>query len=669
MMEPVTVSASRLPAATTSNPFSLTQLDSATLEQSPNTRLDDLLRNEIPSFSLFRRNSSRVAHPTTQGVSLRNLGPNGAGRTLVLLDGVPLNDPFAGWVPWQRVPTASLEKIFVTRGGGAGLYGNAALAGTIQLESKTREPTSLEISGLAGNHDTYEQSLRGAWEGESTNFSFFTQHSETGGYPVVRSDLRGPIDQSADSKFDLFQGRFVWQQSPETRFEFSAAAFQEERGNGTPGAYNSTDGWDFSAAVIHSIPELDAEAKLQGYYQRREFASTFTAVNEARTQETPALDQFSVPANSAGASLTWSQRIAANHQLVAGADFRWIEGETNERFRFMEGRFTRDRRAGGEQWFAGLFVEDTWQLAPGIELIAGGRLDSIQQTNGSRTERDRQNGRELLQENYADSDNLEPNGRLGLSAQMSEALRFRTAAFTGFRQPTLNEFYRPFRVGNEITEANAELQAERLFGLEAGVDWTSAEEWELSLTGFYNQLRDAVGNVTLGEGPGTFEPGGFVPAGGVLRQRQNLDEVEVAGLEASLRWKPSKEWTLGAAYLYSHATVEKAPNAPGLEGKRLEQAPSHVATASVAWHPSDKWTFILQTRFTGSQYEDDLNTLKLSSSTTVDLGVNYQLTKRLRLDLNIENLFDTTIETGKRDDGLVSIGAPFLISLGARYQF
>ena len=70
---------------------------------SPALTLDDFLRR-VPGFTLFRRTSSLVAHPTAQGVSLRGVGPSGASRSLVLADGIPLNDPFGGWVYWSRVP-------------------------------------------------------------------------------------------------------------------------------------------------------------------------------------------------------------------------------------------------------------------------------------------------------------------------------------------------------------------------------------------------------------------------------------------------------------------------------------------------------------------------------------------------------------------------------------
>src|ERR671929_131193 len=101
--------------------------------------LDDALR-QVPGFTLFRRTGSRVANPTSQGVSLRGVGASGASRALVLADGIPLNDPFGGWVYWGRVPRASVERIEVLRGGASSLYGSSALGGVVNLI--TRRPSS-----------------------------------------------------------------------------------------------------------------------------------------------------------------------------------------------------------------------------------------------------------------------------------------------------------------------------------------------------------------------------------------------------------------------------------------------------------------------------------------------------------------------------------------------
>ena len=86
-----------------------------------------------PGFTLFRRSSSRTANPTTQGVTMRGLSASGASRTLVLAGGVPLNDPFGGWVYWGRVPQAAIERIEVVRGGLSDLYGADAVGGVIHI--------------------------------------------------------------------------------------------------------------------------------------------------------------------------------------------------------------------------------------------------------------------------------------------------------------------------------------------------------------------------------------------------------------------------------------------------------------------------------------------------------------------------------------------------------
>src|SRR5579872_7054150 len=113
------------------------------MQQSPALIADDALRN-VASFSLFRRTSSIAAQPTTQGASLRGIGPSGQSRTLVLLDGVPFNDPFGGWVYWTRVPLSSVDRVEVTEGTASSLYGNYAMGGVINIITNTPERRTFE---------------------------------------------------------------------------------------------------------------------------------------------------------------------------------------------------------------------------------------------------------------------------------------------------------------------------------------------------------------------------------------------------------------------------------------------------------------------------------------------------------------------------------------------
>jgi outer membrane receptor protein involved in Fe transport len=662
--ERIVITADRLPDAQSSAPFSVTAVDSEELRRAPQLRLDDILRAQAPGFSLFRRNSSRTANPTTQGITLRNFGPSGAGRTLVLLDGIPVNDPFAGYVLWSQLPVASIDSVLVQPGSGAGLFGNNAIAGTIFLSSKPIDTTSGMLETTVGTADTYEGTLAAAVAEHSLRFEVIADRFSTGGYPVIAPHQRGPIDRDATAESWLFDLRGLWEVDLNTTVAARARLFSDERGNGTPFTENSTDASDFSAILTRKIPSQSAELQVSAYGQRRKFTSTFSSVNAARTAETPALDQFEVPADAAGSSVVWSQ-IAGDHRLVFGGDARWVEGETREYFTWNGMRFTRLREAGGEQFFAGMFAEDTWSPSAPLTIVGSVRADHWELNDGFRREIERATGAFRLNSHFANRDADEINGRLGARVKLDDSFAIHSAGFTGFRVPTLNELYRPFRVGNDVTEANPALEPEHLIGAEAGFEWQATQTFRLSATGFVNRLEDAVSNVTVGFGPGTFDPGGFIPAGGVLRQRRNIDLVVAPGVEATAEWQIVPALRAKAAYLFTDPTIERAAD-PALLGNRLAQTPQHVVTAGLDWTPTAKWTVGLQVRHSASQFEDDQNSRTLQPFTVCDFMARYEFNEHVAASLRIENIFDEEIETGRSADGLVSIGAPRLVTLQLR---
>ena len=487
--------------------------------------------------------------------------------------------------------------------------------------------------------------------------SVFAERFATSGYPVLAAGQRGPVDNNASSDSALVDLRAEWQVDRDSSLRLVARRFEETRGNGTTLTQNDTAGLDFSAVWTTKFPTLNAELQISGYGQHRKFRSTFSSVNATRDVETPALDQFNVPADAAGGSVVWSWAGPGGHRVTLGQDFRWVEGETNEAFLWDGARFTRERNAGGEQFFAGIFAEDAWALSDRLTIVGGLRFDRWELFDGFRRESVRLTGASLSDLQYPDRSGNELNGRLGLRWEATDRLALRGAAYSGFRVPTLNELYRPFRVGSDVTEANAALEPEHLLGGEIGADWQIASNFRLSTTGFYNRLEDAIGNITIGEGP----------AGGVLRQRQNIDLVLAPGFEAKAAWQLHPSVALAASYFFTRPMVERAANRD-LEGKRLAQAPAHVLTGSVDWTPAPNWTLIAQAHYIGEQFDDDQNSRVLAAFTTVDLGLTYDFSTHASVAVRVENLFDQQIETGKTADGLVSIGAPRLVTLRLRWQ-
>lgn len=669
-LEPVVVTATRTEQRLKDVPANVTVYTKEDIEKSAAQTVDDFLR-QLPGFSLFRRSSSLVAHPTTQGVSLRGIGPSGVSRTLVLLDGVPLNDPFGGWVYWSKVPLESVEKIEVVRGGGSSVWGNYALGGVIHIITKRPEKQTLTFVGEGGNPGTVNLDFLASDLWGPVGVAIGGNYFNTDGYKVIREDQRGTIDINADSEHKIFNGTLEYTLSPEATLKLQGSYFTEDRGNGTPLTNNSTD-----AGYIRGGANLKtsdgSKWKLDVFSQLQTFQSTFSSQASDRNSEAPALDQFDVPSTGVGTSFQWSKQIHESHLLSAGTDLRWIDGETNEDFRFIGGQFTRRRKAGGEQYLAGIFLQDIFTPTPQWQVTVGGRLDFWRSFDGSRVEWDLQTGAISRDDTFPDRDQLAFSPRVAVLYHATDDISARSSFYMGFRAPTLNELFRPFRVRNDITEANATLDPERLIGGEVGVDYFFFDGFLGRLTGFWNELQDPIANVTIGDGPGAVAPCGFVPAGGVCRQRQNLERSRIRGIEVELEYRPNASWVMSGSYLFNDTEVLSAPNQPVLEGKQIAQVPEHRFTLILSYSNPDILNATIQGRYAGNQFEDDLNTLLLGDFFVVDLQISRQITKGLEVFLGVENLFDRTYEVGKTGeptDALVTIGAPLLVHGGIQAQF
>jgi len=655
-LEPVVVTATRLEQKAGDVPASVTVLTRDDVRESPSQTLDDLLR-QVPGFSLFRRTSSVVGHPTTQGFSLRGIGPSGTSRALVLLDGVPLNDPFGGWVYWNRVPLLGIEQVEVVRGGGSSVWGNYALGGVVQVLGRRPTERGATLEASYGTQDTSNLSLLVTETAGPFRILLEGNRYETGGYPIVKESRRGRIDVDAESTHHVFNGRVELHASPGATFWASGNYYDEERLNGTPLQVNDTTSG--IAALGGRLLAGDGEWRFATYANWQEFHSTFTSQAADRNSEVLALDQ-TVPTTSAGGWLQWSRRFD-RHLVSAGGDVRWVTGETHERV-FVDGVFRRTRTAGGEQVIGGVYLQDVWTPHPAVEVVGGLRGDVWLNYAAFRRDTPPPSPAIPASQTFGDIERIIPSPRLALLVHATPTTDLRASVYQGFRVPTLNELYRPFRVRNDVTVGNATLRPERLTGGEAGV----TQRWgplEARVTGFVNEVKDLVANVTL------TTPLPDCPAGTTCRQRRNLELARIQGVETELELRLARDWRLLAAYLFTDARVVDAPGQPALEGKRLAQVPEHNVTLGVQYRNPALVNATASARYVGTQFEDDLNTLPLGSYVVFDLFASRAVTKWLELFAGVENLLDTTYTVARTSEGVISIGAPRIVRGGLRLTF
>jgi outer membrane receptor protein involved in Fe transport len=638
VVDEVVVTAPRLPPAAGDAAFSVTRLVQTGL-----------------AVGLFRRTTSLTANSTTQGLSLRAVAPTGAGRALVTLDGVPLNDPFGGWVVWSQQPPEGLSGLDVVRAGGTGPYGAGALTGAVILRERDRGGA---LSASVGQRGSARLTASGSGDLGPVRWVATAGHERTDGHVPVRSPDRGAADRpldleatSASLRLDLPLGDAV--------LSARAAAFEEDRGSGAENSRSTAEGTVISLTAARA-PDARPGWRLQLWRRTSDLTNGFVAVAPDRSAATPANEQYATPAEAWGLNAAWRVRRGGLEGEL-GLDARTAEGETNERFRFMGGQFTRTREAGGETAVVGAYAEGSWTSGPW--LVAGGlRLDRWEATGGFRREADAQTNAPTLDAPAPDRSGEVVSARLGVRRALSPDWSARAAAYTAFRPATLNELHRPFRVGNDITEANAALDPERLSGAEIGLARETAR-LDLRATAFAVRVEDAIVNVTVGFGPGTFPVAGFVPAGGVLRRRQNAGTIDAVGLELDAAWRPSEALTLRAALSATDARVDGGAAAPQLTGLRPAQAPIWSATAGADWRLAPDWSLSADARWESRRFDDDLNSRVLDPSLTLD----GRLTRAFGFtEVWIEalNLTDADVETAETGTGVVSFGPPRTLWIG-----
>ena len=644
--EEVLVTTDRIENRIGDTPASVVSISSSEIRTTASPVMDDVLRRSV-GFSIFRRSSSRHANPTTQGVSLRGVGSSGASRSAVFFDGVPLNDPFGGWVQWNRVVPIGAENAEVLRGGASSLYGNSGLSGAINIKPRRAENKHLFSADVfGGTQRTLSGTIFAAlksrgWRTDATGSSF-----QTKGYQPVDEAVRGPVDGFAGVRSSALSGTVAREIVPSASIFFRPSYFGEVRTNGTAAQTNRTHIRQASAGGdIVVIPSRDLKLSWRAFAGTQVFDQVFSAVNAARTSETVTRVQRS-PAQNVGLSGQGSG-TAGNHVLLVGAEFRNVRGSSDE-IAFASGSPSALVDAGGRETAAGIFIQDFARI--GRRFIVSGRVryDRWQNDAGYSASRPLTASQAAVNQ-FPDNTEDAWSPHLAVLVNATDAVSIYGSVSKSFRSPTLNELYRGFRVGNVVTLANELLTAERAGNVELGTAY-SRNRFSLRASVFRTEIDGAVGNITLLATPTL-----------ITRQRQNAGRTRTAGaeFEGELRLRPIR---FSGGYLYVNSTVIEFPSNPAIEGLRVPQVPRHQFTGQMDY-TLEQWTFAVQGRGSGAQFDDDLNMFRLEPFAQVDVYVSRSLRENLTIYGAVENIFNSRYTIGRTPIRTVSSPANFRVGL------
>jgi iron complex outermembrane recepter protein len=649
--EEVVVVGTRSPRAAATLPTTVTVVRGDELARSAAPTVDGALRL-VPSFATFRRSTSLAADPSSQGLNLRGVGPSGVARTLLLDDGVPLNDPFGGWIVWRAIPRLGLERVEVAPGGASALYGSFALGGVVALVPRPLGGTSVDAEGFAGSFGTYGLGARAEHGVGPVAAAVEAEHLDTDGYLVVAPYARGPVDHRAGARHVTASARLA---ARVLGLGLSAGAtfFDEDQDGGTR----------FTSAGMRSVSGragADGEGplgrvRLTLHGGARTFTQERARISPDRATESHAASQ-EVPSTDLGGSILLALPATGRHVLSTGLDLRRVAGTSRETSFPVapEPATTMGREGSGVQWTGGMFAQDTWSPGPALELAAALRLDLWRNEDGRAVRLRADGGAEA--ERFPDRTRAVVSPRLAARLTLWPGTTLRASAYRAFRAPTLNELYRPFQVGTLLTASNPELGAEVLTGAEAGPELALPGRVRLRATAFWSELADPITIVTLAA---PLEDG-------ATRRRENLGRVRTRGVETEASWRPLHALRTSLAYTHADTRVLSAPGHDDLVGKDLPHAPPHRLTGRVDLDREGFLAAAVEVRWLSRAWENDRNTLPLPAFWVVDATVSRPLAAGIEVFAGVENLLDRRYLVGRA--GVDTIAAPRLVRGGVRVR-
>jgi outer membrane receptor protein involved in Fe transport len=614
--------------------------------------LDELLL-AVPGVNL-QEPPSFAQHPTSNAVSMRGLGGE---RTLVLLDGVPLNDAFFGYVQWNRVPLDSIDRVEVVRGGASSLWGSYAMSGVINTVAKTPASNNLSIFESYGTNNTYQ--IGGVGDFLATNWlklSLRADRFSTDGYNTTPKDQRGPLDIATSFLQNNVQANALFGKSDNLAGYLRGNYHNNEQVLTTPAGRNN----QHDAGVTGGITKRFADTsylELNSWFQHSRFITFNTDVPSTGTVGFQEFVQnvHTTPADDFGASAQWTKSLGKKIQLVQlGTDFRRISGYDSAAIFDETGLQFRTDLGKGKQQFIGAFGQVALKpfVIP-LEVTLSARYDHFRNYDGF-------DGNPGGSGPQPDKDKNSFDPRLALRYRVSNKLALRGAVYRAFRAPTLDNLYRGFSTTSGTFLPNSQLGPETMVGGEVGSDFHLGH-FAAGITVFRNDVHNLIGSRNLADSE--LPPGFFFGSKNI-----NVGKVRSDGIELTGEYAFSRNLVGNAAYTLTHSRALENPEDPVALGKQTANIPRNFAAAGLHWLPKPRWNLALQARWVDRSFGDSDHTLPQDSHFIADAHVDYQLNRMVQLFFSASNLLDRSYVATNSGFEPQKLGPPFQAFCGVRLQ-
>lgn len=614
--------------------------------------LDELLLS-VPGLNL-QEPPSFAQHPTSNAVSMRGLGGE---RTLVLLDGVPLNDAFFGYVQWNRVPMDSVDRVEVVRGGASSLWGSYAMSGVINTVSKAPTKNNLSLFESYGTNNTYQLGGVGDFvAADWLRLSLRTDRFSTDGYNTTPRDQRGPLDVPTSFLQNNVQASALFGKSDSLAGYLRGNYHNNEQDLVTPAGLNNQHDAGLTGGITKRFADT-SYLEFNSWFQHSRFVTFNTDVP---TGGAVGFQEFvqnvhTTPADDFGASAQWTKTLGKKIQLVQlGTDFRLISGYDSAAIFDETGTQVRTDLGKGKQQFIGLFGQ--LALKPftiPLDITLSARYDHFRNYDGF-------DGNPGGTGPQPDKDRNSFDPRIAVRYKVNTMLALRGAAYRAFRAPTLDNLYRGFSTTSGTFLPNSQLGPETMVGGEIGGD-LNLGHFIGGITVFRNDVHDLIGSRNLADSE--LPPGFFFGSKNI-----NVGKVRSDGIELTTEYVFTRNLTMDVAYTLTHSRALENPEDPASIGLQTANIPRNFAEAGIRWRPAPRWNTAIQTRWVDRSFGDFDHTLPQDSHFIADAHIDYQLNRMVQLFFSASNLLDQTYIATNSGFEPEKLGPPFQAFFGVRLQ-
>lgn len=673
-METVTVSASRSDTKLEDMPLSTTVLTREDIDKSPAISVDQLLKN-VPGVNLSDA-PSYVQHPTGQSISMRGLGN---ARTLVLMDGIPLNDAFYGTVQWHKVPMSSIERVEVVKGAASSLWGNMAMGGVINIITRAPKERETKVSASYGSFNTSNVAAdAGFVPSETVKLRLVADNFLTSGYVTVPVAQRLSGAYAANVSNGSYArntnvGATAYFKPDAATSGYARLGYHEmhEESNGNEVAPNNQRSVDTALGLT---TKLDGGGQIQAntWYQNTSF-NTISGKYQAATFKQTYYDN---PYDDFGASLVWSKGLKdTSSDVQVGADYRRIGGaNATTNYTNAAGTILSTNFGEGTHQFLGAFGQWKWAAKDiPLDVTMSARYDYWK--NDGNTSYQPYVGGVLTGaptvENFDTSKgNFDPS--LALNYFVSDSVKLRAAAYKAFHAPGMNNMYRSYG-STTITFSNPKLMPETMVGYEAGLDF-QAQNLTAKFTLFDNKVKDIVTTYTVATGSAleTQLCGGGVGAGFVCsvtgnKYYTNAGEAEMRGVEMEAQYRLSPTLAVNGNFVYTDARLTESTTTDPT-GLQLQRVPKRTGFVGATWNMDSQWRLYGEVRTVSEQWDDNAHVYRLPGYATANANLTYKATKETEFFGSVVNLFDRTY-VASGGNAPQTLGMPLAVYAGVRTRF